>query len=225
MNSLSGISSGFSTKAVETMSQRGVSADVQNSFRTILDQATASGEKAESFLSSLSRDDLTVIQKIHDLAEDIKVRELNEEGAHNLLSPPGEAADLNNDSFLQIGKAMTKTFPPPNATQTVHDAWNQTMAGRSKRDQLLAEMMFMPLELSANLITDTNGNVTGIRSPHDNNWVNIYADSEFTYGTMLDQYAEYLEIAKMDMVPGQYDKCAALMNDFRLALKTRGIGQ
>ena len=109
-----------------------------------------------AFLKNLSHSELETLTVMHSLADPINPEGLSHEGALNLLLPINKRQDIDNDGFTETAKAVGWSFPPPNAPQSVHDAWATTTKGMSMQDRLMAEAMFMPVMLRA----DESGKVT-----------------------------------------------------------------
>lgn len=138
----------FSTYAEKKMNARGVSGEQQELFGDIIQRAEDqinTPTEAKNFISSLSSEELATLQKVHGLADEINPQELDMEGAYNLIQQPGDVEDFNDDGFVNIGKATTFVFPPPNAPQNVKDAWEETTANMSDGEKLRATMPFLPL--------------------------------------------------------------------------------
>lgn len=74
------------------------------------------------FLNNLSQGELETLRVTHSLADPINHDGLSQEGALNLILPSNKRQDIDNDGFVETGKAVGWSFPPPNAPQSVHDA-------------------------------------------------------------------------------------------------------
>lgn len=85
---------------------------------------------AKELLSEMSTDELELLQQAAGLAHRINVDAISEEGATNLLvgTEQDGMVDLNNDGLVEVGEAKLMTFPPVNAPQHVHDAWEEAIA-------------------------------------------------------------------------------------------------
>ncbi|PHS57073.1 MAG: hypothetical protein COB17_07610 [Sulfurimonas sp.] len=76
-------------------------------FETIFAKATEVDIKldnANEFLQSLSKDELTTLQKYASLADSINIDELSDEASYNLLMHDDEKYDFNNDGMTQEKK-------------------------------------------------------------------------------------------------------------------------
>lgn len=97
-------------------------------LRQALDQQAFTDPQA--FLKTLSASELATLQNLHRLADPIQVDRLSQEGALNLLLPPGDARmDIDGDRLVSVGAARLIVFPPANAPKEVDDAWAEATAG------------------------------------------------------------------------------------------------
>lgn len=212
----------FNAKAIDLMNRRSISSEDRQTFQNILEQnASIAPQDAVSTLKDLSSDEMEVLRQVHCLADPIQINRLNEEGAYNLLRQPGNAADLNNDSFTQIGAGLIKPFPPPNAPAEVKEAWESAMAGKSETEKMLLQMSFAPMELAANTKYNASGQVIGFYSPGEEGFTNIYAQPGFTYTGLIDRYLKYLENFKSSIDIETYQKQKSFMLQFQAALKDK----
>ena len=210
----------FSEEALRLMGLRNISTEQKDQFRTILDQAQAANvaENPKQFLSGLSNSELSVLQKVHSLADPIDVSTLSNEGAFNLLVEPGQAKDLNNNGLTQIGRANTIVFPPDNAPESFKAAWKKASEGMSSMD--------IPMELGlavglANLHQDpATGKVYSV-DPDDPRWVNPYADSNYDYSSAVSNVMSSLDYSfklgmmsryQYDLEMGFYQRLQGAMN-------------
>lgn len=131
----------FSAKSLMQMRNRDVSEQEVSAFASILQQANNSDKSAKQFLSGLSQQDLSLVQKVNALAEKINVNALSAEGAQNLLTEPGakDKVDLNNDGIVEVGIARNIFFPPVNAPQHIKDAWEKASEGLSFSEKGMIE--------------------------------------------------------------------------------------
>lgn len=169
------------------------------SFLNIVEKAV--GEDGYSdpvgFLNGLSGSELETLRVMHSLADPIVPEGLSEEGAVNLILPFNESRDVDNDGFVETGKAVMWSFPPKNAPQSVHDAWGKTTEGMSFGDKMMAEAMFMPAMIRA----DENGNVTELERSEANN---PYARNGFSFQSFVEDRLESVEAFKYHMTGEQY---------------------
>ena len=130
----------FTEHSLTMLNRRKLSQQEVTAFGQILNQAV--GESPKVFLQSLSKEELTVVQKAHSLAHTINIDALSAEGASNLLAQPDPdfRVDLNNDGLVEIGEAKSFSFPPPNAPKHVKEAWKVATAGLSEMDKATLEL-------------------------------------------------------------------------------------
>lgn len=128
----------FSPGALELMQMRRITNEDQTAFKDLLNRAAAAKayDNPKQFLKSLSTSDMELLRKTHCLAQTIKTDALSFEGAYNLLRPPTESEDLNNDALLTVGIGDRPTFPPPNAQESVKNAWKTATAGLNLGDKM-----------------------------------------------------------------------------------------
>lgn len=186
----------FSARAIELMGRRGVSDAEQQEFSAILARVSAGsvGSDPKAFLNSLSNDDRELLRKVHCLAEPIAVNSLDFEGAYNLLTAPGEAQDLNNDGFMNIGAARMWQYPPPNAPASVKQAWEEATAGVPESEKWLKMAPFLAATATANLKADNSG----FYEPEETGYRNIYAEPGFSYTRQVQDL-----LSMMDRLKGQ----------------------
>lgn len=127
---------------MERLRNRNVSEDGISNFSSILDNAKSSSKSAKQFLTELSSQELSLVQKANGLVDKINVAKLSAEGAQNLLSQPdgSDRVDLNNDGTIEVGIVKTIQFPPVNAPQHVKDAWEKATEGLSMFDKATLEL-------------------------------------------------------------------------------------
>lgn len=110
----------------DLLTARGMNADAQQKVMDIYAAARSSLDagQARSFLLKLDSATLAQLQQAAALADPIEPARLSDEGATNILRPPGDLVDLDDDGFLEVGRARTFVFPPVNAPQAIKDAWD-----------------------------------------------------------------------------------------------------
>ncbi len=113
--------------------------DNQAKFAAVLNKAYASNAMADpqSFLLSLSPQELEELRINHGLADTINVDGLSTEGASNLLLPRGYSMDLNNDGLEEVGAARTMSFPPRNAPAEFVNKWREVTAGMDPGEEMM----------------------------------------------------------------------------------------
>ena len=180
----------FETDTRSQMARRGVSEETQSRFVHIVQEAASSGAYDDpiTYIRSLPSEDIEVLRQIHCLAETSGVTSVStEEGALNLLLPRAQQVDTNNDGLVTTGIANGFRVPPPNAPQAVKDAWNEMTKGMSLSDRLKAEAPFLLAHLTANLKTNSDGQVIGIYTPGDAEYKNPFGTSVSEWNTLLSE--------------------------------------
>lgn len=182
----------FGDKDSSLMNIRGVTDQERQRFAEIVQHAASTGgfENPVDYIQSLSSQDIEVLRRVHSLAEPSGVRNSGVEGAVNLLLPPQNHTDLNNDGLVETGAAVGFVFPPPNAPQSVKDAWEETTKDMSSDERLLASAHFLGASISANIKFDSNGTAIGIYHHTDPEYTNIYGTTEGEWETLLSQLVE-----------------------------------
>lgn len=135
----------MSSESVSLLQKRGLSGQQMSDFSALLDKTQAQQQtelSAKQVLADLSQDELGLLQKATSLAEPINVSTLSQEGAINLLAQPDRTGmvDLNNDGIVEIGTARSISFPPINAPENVHKAWEKATEGLSEGYKLHMEL-------------------------------------------------------------------------------------
>ncbi|WP_027339261.1 hypothetical protein [Halonatronum saccharophilum] len=164
-------------------------------FKSILHTRDNSNKSAKDFLSTLTSTELYKIQKANNLASPINVSNLSQEGAENLFNRPvdgRELVDLNNDGIVEVGEAKSFVFPPPNAPESVKEAWEEATADLTLREKSLIKFKFLTRQLEANSFEDANGNIK-ILSPGDSGWVNIFGSTEDDYISLLKELIDRID--------------------------------
>lgn len=123
----------FNAESVASQQIRRLSDDQLDAFSAMLEQASEQLKEeasAKEVLSEMSTDELKLVQQAAGLADRINVDALSEEGATNLIAGSEQGyVDLNNDGLVEVGAGKLITFPPVNAPQHVHDAWQESVEG------------------------------------------------------------------------------------------------
>ena len=166
-----------------------------NSFAGILKEKEASKMSTKDFLSSLTPDELYVIQKANGLASQIKVNKLSDEGAENLfLKPLGDdkVVDLNNDGIEEIGEAKMVFFPPPNAPDSVKKAWEEGTNGLSPEEKDNIFFKIIAKQVESNYSVGPDG--TFIKhKPGEAEWNNIFGNTEESYIDLFNSIIERID--------------------------------
>lgn len=155
-------------------------ANLSEGFEKILKKKQAENMDAKSFLSKLTSSELSEVQKENHLANDINIRALSKEGAENLFLMPvdqNKAVDLNNDGIVEVGEARMGIFPPPNAPESVKEAWTEASKNMSSDDMIHMQTKFLAVQIEKNAYKKSDG-TWGIHDSGDAGWVNIFGDSK-----------------------------------------------
>ncbi|MGH1402962.1 MAG: hypothetical protein ACRBDL_01835 [Alphaproteobacteria bacterium] len=183
----------FDDKDTRLMNVRGVSDQDRGRFAGIIQEAANNGAYNDplSYIKSLSSDDVEVLRRVHSLAETSGVTGVETvEGAVNLLLPPHDQVDTNNDGFVNNGVAVAFKFPPPNAPQSVKDAWEAVTDNLSFEEKMMAEAAFFPAMIGANTKTDASGAIVGFYEPNDPEYTNIFGTSEASWRALISKTVE-----------------------------------
>lgn len=118
-------------------------------FENIISKAVAQNADADpqGFIKSLSTAELSTLQTIHGLADPIQPDGLSKEGALNLFHSRNNLQDINKDGFEDVGLGKTYVFPPPNAPESLKNAWKETTRNMSPEDKFNLESSFLPISV------------------------------------------------------------------------------
>ena len=135
----------LSSESVSLLQLRGLSGQQVEDFAALLNQANQRLEQeipAKQVLREMADDDLELLQKATSLADTINVNAISNEGAINLLAEPDKTGmvDLNNDGIVEIGKSQMVTFPPVNAPDHIHQAWDKATANMAEGDKMILQL-------------------------------------------------------------------------------------
>ncbi len=192
--------SNITDRSYRMLKLRELSEDEINSFREILAQAE-NVQSAKGFLKSLSTKERALVKKANSYGPDLinsHIDEMSEEGARNMLVQPDYrfAVDFNNDGIVESGKAKTFVFPPPNAPESVKDAWDKTMESLDEDERLLASTIFLVMSWQENIKTSKNGRVARMMEPGEPDYVNIFGTDELSWLLLLDKVDDYLDFTE-----------------------------
>jgi hypothetical protein len=182
---ISGIASMSDYTAIDSKNKNAENDD----FTKILKDKKDSDMTAQQFLSTLTPNELYVIQKANCLANSIQVNALSKEGSENLfLNPLGKdkVVDINNDGIVEIGEGKNMIFPPPNAPESVKAAWNQATDAMSSEDKSHMMFEFLAEQLVQNSYKDADGTFH-VREPGDPGWVNIFGNTTSSYIKLFEK--------------------------------------
>lgn len=191
----------FDKRDTELLDLRGVSTEDRQQFKSIIERARNENAFANpvKFVNSLSAKETEVLQRIHGFASPHSVKKTNIEGAINVLLPPNSAVDFNNDSIVQTGASRGFRFPPPNAPDVVHEAWEKATAGLSLKEKAIAQLPFVSLAFSANVQFNDAGEFVRLVEPGSPDFTNPYPqDLEGWSNFTFDKAAEYRAGAERD---------------------------
>lgn len=174
----------LSSKALDLMQRRQISAENAEQFKDILAKASAANAQAnpKAFLNDLSSSDMEVLRQVHCLADSITISTLTHEGAANLLVQPGSEQDLDNNGLTSVGAGNSITFPPSNAPESFKAAWAAASEGMS------------PLDIPPHMIFAVSLANIGLE-PGDPNWRNPYADPGFDYKSAVSNSIDALKFS------------------------------
>ncbi|WP_432472943.1 hypothetical protein [Amphritea sp. HPY] len=135
----------LSSESVSLLRVRGLSVQQVDDFSELLNKAhqqQSQDRSAKQVLAEMSGDELALLQKATSLASNINVSSLSNEGAINLLAQPDKTGmvDLNNDGVVEIGIAKMVTFPPVNAPDSVHQAWDKATENMAEGDKMIMQL-------------------------------------------------------------------------------------
>lgn len=136
---------GLTTESTNLLQLRGLSSEQVDLFADLLESANhqlENDQSAKQVLSSFSQDEMKLLQKATGLADSIDVNSISTEGAANLLAQPDKTGmvDMNNDGIVEIGKSRMITFPPVNAPESVHQAWDKATEGMDEGDKMIMQL-------------------------------------------------------------------------------------
>lgn len=193
----------------------------KTAFAQIVQRATKQNAytSPKSFLRELSPRELAVLQNMHGLTDTIDVEDLSEEGAYNLIMIPGKGDDINNDGLVEYGKAVTWSFPEPNASESVKQAWAKATEGMSPEEIMLAMAPFMVYVVEHNIEYNEQGQAVGIYEAGDDRYTNPFADENFSYMDMMDFLMDKLEKFRAQTDPAQYAAQKDFLTKFKDALE------
>lgn len=215
-NMTTGLITQLTDRSIDLMDRRGITAEQKDAFLSILNKVGEQTDKSNprDVLLSLAAGELALLSEIHGLADTAVVARLDAEGAYNLLQQPGSYADLNNDGFVRVGEGWSWTFPPPNASQNVKDAWAELTAGMTEMESMLAMAPFMAIEAAANVKVDAFGTPIGITGPEEPGYRNIYAQAGFSYQDLVKGCLDNLEAGRAYMSLADYTRKKDMLDQF-----------
>ncbi len=198
--------------------------DLRTEFKEILLDAYRNGGFAtpETYLRSLSSENLAVIQQVHHLAEPIETASLSPEAALNLLLPPDAQVDENRDGLTAVGAAYTLRFPDSNTPPQVRLAWEKSTKDMPEQDRMLHVMQMHSSLLTANMHFDSSGQYIRTSEPGDADWVNPQAAEGFSFKKLASEWLAYLQRFSAQIPPEQYQRDFQFWSAFRADLSLFG---
>lgn len=194
--------------------RRGLDEEKQKQVAEIYGQARSSvgAGQARSFLANLDIKSLSLLQEAASLADPVQAEGLSEEGAANLLLPPHELVDTNNDGLVEVGRAKIIAFPPVNAPQSVKDAWNDATKNMSESDIMSFSGFMLPLAFSG------AGNEAGGAG----NTYSKMSDAGFNWRKLIDDMQFSNNLSRPYNRPEMSDKIASWLTAFLEKLEMHG---
>jgi hypothetical protein len=191
--------------------------DLRIDYQHILINAYQQGGYASpnSYLKTLSRDELATIQQVHHLADPISTESLSSEASLNLLLPPDAQVDENRDGLTAVGAAYTCRFPDSNTPASVRLAWEATTKDLSEQDRMIRVMQIGMNLFTANMHFDSEGRFIRSSQPGDADWVNPQTMSGFTYRGMASGWLDYLNRFSAQIPPDQLQRDLRFWSAFR----------
>ncbi|MBF0175892.1 MAG: hypothetical protein HQL63_03470 [Magnetococcales bacterium] len=163
---------------------------------------------ALGFLATLSRRELLILTRVHDLTQPLRIETLDEAQAMHLLNPFAVAP----------GQLPATTFPPPNAPAPVHRAWSEATTGQNSLELLDSMAPFLAQSAANNTLYDAQNNPIGCISPADSNYFDIYTEESFSYLDQITFLMEALKFCRPFLEPNTYLKRRGFLLHYRLAL-------
>lgn len=170
-----------------------------DSFLSIVEKAVLEDGYSDplAFVRGLSGGELNTLKAMHSTG-DLNPATMTEEGALNLILPFNERQDIDNDGFVEKGHGVGWTFPPVNAPESVHQAWEKTIEGMTEGEAMMAQAAFMPAMLHRDEVT---GQVSEVQRSEASN---PYARADFSFSRLVGRRLESVEAFRNEMSAEQY---------------------
>lgn len=207
---------------------RSVDKEGVEGYESILDQYFSDPMNSEdpvAFLENLSNEGIELLKQAQSLppSASIDINSMNKEEALNFILPQSGKVDLNNDGLVAgANNSKMFMFPPPNAPQSVKDAWADAKQNMSEEDLFLMSGKFMAMFITTNMHVDQNGKVTVVE-PGDPNWRNVFAGDDFSYQEAIDKFRAGNEFSKSKNTPEMYDKVKSLLDQLDSSFASHGV--
>lgn len=188
----------YGDKTYELMKVRGLSDEDIKEYSAIVTDAKSATDKRQ-FLYGLDDKQRDLVKRANSYGSrltDSTIASFSDEGVYNMLTSQKhrDYKDFNNDGIVEHGAAMTLVFPPPNAPDHVHEAYEELSKDWDLKDKLLFEGYFMNQSFSANIRYDANGQANGFYEPGDPEYVNIYeGNNNANWREIIDNAYEYFD--------------------------------
>ncbi|TWT85338.1 hypothetical protein Pla123a_01450 [Posidoniimonas polymericola] len=195
--------------------------ELRSGYSELIARAHAEGgyQTPQEFLGSLTREELSVVQRVHALADPIGVDALTEEGVLNLLLPPVAQVDLNHDGITRSGIGSGLRFPDSNTPPDVAAAWEEATAGMPLGERMTFELqMLMPL-LTANIHLNPDGSYSHTSEPGDPDWQNPFADPGYSYAKATQDQLDHLDFSRPFISEDQYERGVAFWSRLKALLE------
>ncbi len=207
---------------------RGMKNDGVEDYAAVLEEFyndPANMDDPVGFLQNLSREGVEMLRKAQSIgaATQIDISQLSKEEALNFILPQSEKVDLDNDGLVAgAGGGKTFMFPPPNAPESVKDAWADVTDGMSESEIFLMSGKFAMQFMLANIRVDDDGNVTRIE-PGDAGWRNIFAEDGYSYREAIDEFQAGNEFSRRDNTAEMYERIKSLLARLENVFAAHGI--
>jgi len=187
-------------------------------FATISQKANDEGGYLDpkNFLKALSSEERAILQETQGLADPITPSDidgLSEEGALNLLLPPGAQRDWNKDGLYSIGKGETFRFPTDSTPEHVRAAWEESTKDLPESEKWLAEGYMLPIFAGANMQFSEEGGAIGIHKPDSPQHTDPFKDMDFM--DFVKNRLAWNESHKSLISPEQHERDKAFWSSFK----------
>lgn len=188
----------FGEKAYGLLKIRGIKEEEIAEYSEIVTAASEASDKRQ-FLLGLDTEQRDLVKRANSYGSkltDSNIASFSDEGVYNMLTSQRKRdfKDFNNDGIVEHGNALSVVFPPPNASDHVHEAYEELTKDMDFKEKMLFEANFMTQSLEANFKYDSNNNVVGRYEPGDKEYVNIYAgNDDATWKNVLNSVYDYFD--------------------------------
>ncbi len=210
------------------LSIRGLTASERSNYEALLARFHGNpGHRSDpiGFLETLSPEGINLLRRAQSLGDGtpIDLTTMSTEEAINFIVPHSGKVDLNNDGMIGgPGGSLTFTFPPPNAPQSVKDAWDAATVAMSEGDKMLLSGQFMSLNFLANFQRASDGSYT-VTEPGDSGWRNPFAAEGFSYGDAVDDLLANNEASRPSNTAEAHRRMKGLLEQLQASFRAHGI--